>query len=45
MLSADGNGVNAEQEQAYLSENGILYENLTEVAATREQILKTAMGI
>ena len=45
VLSADGNGVNAEQEQAYLSENGILYENLTEVAATREQILKTAMGV
>ena len=45
VLSADGNGVNAEQEQAYLSENGLLYENLTEVAASREQILKTAMGM
>jgi flagellar basal-body rod protein FlgB len=45
VLSADGNGVNAEQEQAYLSENGLLYENLTEVATAREQILKTAMGM
>jgi flagellar basal-body rod protein FlgB len=45
VLSADGNGVNAEQEQAYLSENGLLYENLTAVATTREQILKTAMGM
>src|SRR5579872_7274510 len=26
VLSADGNGVSAEQEQAYLSENGLLYE-------------------
>ena len=45
VLSADGNGVNAEQEQAYLSENGLLYENLTAIASTREQILKTAMGL
>jgi len=45
VLSTDGNGVNAEQEQAYLSENGLLYENLTEIATAREQILKTAMGI
>ncbi len=45
VVSADGNGVNAEQEQAYLSENGLLYENLTEVATAREQILKTAMGM
>ncbi len=44
-VTADGNGVNPEQESANLSENGILYEDLTEVAATREQILKTAMGI
>jgi flagellar basal-body rod protein FlgB len=45
VLSADGNGVNAEQEQAYLSENGLLYENLTGIATAREQILKTAMGM
>lgn len=45
VMSADGNGVSAEQESANLSENGLLYENLTEVAAAREQILKTAMGL
>jgi flagellar basal-body rod protein FlgB len=44
-MSADGNGVNAEQESANLSENGLLYENLTAIAAAREQILKTAMGM
>ena len=43
--SADGNGVNAEQESADLAENGILYQDLTQIAATREQILKTAMGL
>jgi flagellar basal-body rod protein FlgB len=42
--SADGNGVNAEQDSANLSENGLLYEDLTAVAAQREQILITAMG-
>jgi flagellar basal-body rod protein FlgB len=42
--SADGNGVNAEQDSANLAENGLLYENLTAVAAQREQILITAMG-
>jgi flagellar basal-body rod protein FlgB len=45
VMSADGNGVSAEQESANLSENGLLYENLTEVATAREQILKTAMGL
>jgi flagellar basal-body rod protein FlgB len=45
VVSADGNGVNAEQESADLAENGILYQDLTEIASTREQILKTAMGL
>lgn len=43
--SADGNGVSAEQDSAELASNGLLYENLTAVAAQREQILKTAMGL
>lgn len=43
--SADGNGVSAEQDSANLAENGLLYENLTAVAAQREAILKTAMGL
>jgi flagellar basal-body rod protein FlgB len=44
-VSADGNGVVAEQQSAYLAENGLLYETLTQVAAQREAILQTAMGI
>jgi flagellar basal-body rod protein FlgB len=44
-LSADGNGVSAEQESADLSENGLLYQDLTQIAASREQILLTAMGM
>ena len=42
--TADGNGVSSEQDSAQLAENGLLYQDLTQVAATREQILKTAMG-
>jgi flagellar basal-body rod protein FlgB len=45
VLRADGNGVSADQEQANLAENGLLYENLTQIAAAREQILIRAMGI
>jgi flagellar basal-body rod protein FlgB len=43
-VRADGNGVDAEQESANLAENGLLYQELTQVAATREQILQTAIG-
>jgi flagellar basal-body rod protein FlgB len=42
---ADGNGVNAEQQEADLSENGLLYETLTQIASQRESILESAMGI
>jgi flagellar basal-body rod protein FlgB len=42
---ADGNGINAEQESANLAENGLLYETLTQVAAQRESILKSAIGL
>ncbi|HWE09056.1 MAG TPA: flagellar basal body protein [Solirubrobacteraceae bacterium] len=41
---ASGNGVSTEQDSANLAENGLLYEDLTAVAAQREQILITAMG-
>jgi flagellar basal-body rod protein FlgB len=44
-LRADGNGVDPEQESANISENGLLYEELTQVAAQRESILKSAMGV
>jgi flagellar basal-body rod protein FlgB len=41
----DGNGVSPEQQEAALSQNGLLYETLTQVAAQRESILESAMGI
>jgi flagellar basal-body rod protein FlgB len=42
---ADGNGVSPEQQQADLSQNGLLYETLTAVATQRESILENAMGM
>jgi flagellar basal-body rod protein FlgB len=42
--SADGNGVDAEQTSAQISENGLLYQDLSQVAAAREQIMLTAIG-
>ena len=45
VLQADGNGVSPEQESANLAENGMLYEELTAVAAQRNAILKSAMGL
>ena len=43
-VAADGNGVGGEQDSADLAENGLLYQDLTSVAAQREQILITAIG-
>jgi flagellar basal-body rod protein FlgB len=42
--SPDGNGVNSDQTSAQIAENGLLYKDLTQIAAAREQILKTAIG-
>ena len=44
VVRADGNGVDAEKEQANLAENGLLYQELTQVAAARQQILQSAIG-
>ena len=44
-VGPDGNGVSPEQQQALLSQNGLLYETLTQVAAQRESILESAMGM
>lgn len=41
----NGNDVSTEQEQAYISENSLLYQTLTQVAGSREQMLKTAIGV
>ena len=44
-VGPDGNGVSPEQQQAALSQNGLLYETLTQIAAQRESILESAMGV
>jgi flagellar basal-body rod protein FlgB len=41
----DGNGVSANQQEAYMAENGLLYETLTQIAAQREHIMLSAMGM
>jgi flagellar basal-body rod protein FlgB len=41
---ADGNGVDAEQESANVSENALLYQELAAVATSREQIIQSAIG-
>jgi flagellar basal-body rod protein FlgB len=43
-VRADGNGVDASQESANIAENGLLYQELAQIAAAREGILKSAMG-
>ena len=42
---ADGNGVDSEAEAAKLAENGLELQALTQVAASRLQIMKTALGV
>jgi flagellar basal-body rod protein FlgB len=44
-VRGDGNGVSADQESANLAENGILFQDVTEIAASREQIMLAAMGM
>jgi flagellar basal-body rod protein FlgB len=41
---ADGNGVDSEAEAAKLAENGLELQALTQVANSRLQIMKMAMG-
>jgi flagellar basal-body rod protein FlgB len=40
----DGNGVDSDLTNAEIAENGLLYQNLTEIAAAREGILESAMN-
>lgn len=44
-VGPNGNGVDSNQTSAEIAENSLLYKTITEVAATREGILKTAMGL
>lgn len=42
--SQNGNGVNSDAINASIAENGLLYQDVTQIAAAREGILKTAMN-
>ena len=42
--SADGNGVDPELTNANIAENGLLYQDLVQIASAREGILETAMN-
>jgi flagellar basal-body rod protein FlgB len=44
-VRADGNGVDSETEAAKLAENGLEIEALEQVASSRLQIMRTAMGM
>lgn len=44
VTSADGNGVSSDVTNAEIAENGLLYQNLAQIAASREGILETAMN-
>jgi flagellar basal-body rod protein FlgB len=44
VVGPDGNGVDADQTNAQLAENGLLYQDLTQIASAREGILKSAIS-
>jgi flagellar basal-body rod protein FlgB len=44
VTSANGNGVDPNVTDAQIAENGLLYQDLVQVAAAREGILETAMN-
>ena len=44
-VRADGNGVDSEAEAAKLAENGLEIEALEQLASSRLQIMRTAMGM
>lgn len=44
VTQSNGNGVDSDETNADIAENGLLYEDLTQIAAAREGILETAMN-
>ena len=40
----DGNGVDAELTNADIAENGLLYQNLVQIAQTRDSMISTALN-
>ncbi len=45
VVGPEGNGVDIDQESAQLSENGLEYEAIVQVMGTRNEILRSAMGV
>ncbi len=43
--TANGNGVDVDQESAQLAENGLDYQALTQVLGARNAIMRSAMGV
>lgn len=41
----NGAGVSVDQESAKLAENGLAYQALTDVAATRNSMIRSAIGL
>ena len=44
-VRADGNSVDIDQESSTLAENALDYESMAQVAASRIQIIQSAMGV
>lgn len=44
-MRADGNSVDVDAEAAQLAQNGLEYQALTQVLKTRDDILRSAMGV
>jgi flagellar basal-body rod protein FlgB len=45
VMTADGNGVDVDVQNAELAKNGLEYESLVTVARAREDILRYAIGV
>jgi flagellar basal-body rod protein FlgB len=45
VVGPEGNGVDIDQESALLAENGLEYQALVQVMGTRDDILRSAMGV
>ena len=43
--NTDGNGVDSEQTQAQIAQNGLLYDALSQVVSTDDTTMQYAMGI
>lgn len=44
-VRVDGNSVDVDRENAASAQNGILYESLVAVARTRQDIIRSAIGV